>query len=256
MNFQLTLLLIALAVTATAQDRSTFGQVYGKTVPHTQQLKDGAVAYNAGDAVDVPQGVDKPYMFLVTSHQWQTESGPRGEMSRKLKAWLETDKRLIKYRKESHFDWFYDNDPQFYGARTLANGQASSLRARVGDNFPILVLEDRDGQAAFKMSALSFPENAGELADWITNSLKAKAKAPPTFKGQTEATPIITEGVEQCGPDGCPPQPSPDSDFDDSEIVEDTPRPMQTPLLGYALLAVLGAGALGILAGATQVKVN
>lgn len=221
-------------------------------VNRLDELKDGHDNYNHGEVADMPQGADRLYMTLVTSDDYQTDRGPRGEAQRKLISWFENDKRLIKYRTSTNWNWYTQSDPHFTGARTLANGQSSSLRARLGEAFPLLVIENSSGEAYFKMSGLSLPSNAGELADWITSSVKAKSSPPPRFAGQTEATPIVTEGAEQCPPDGCPqPNVSPVHPIDNSEVIDDTPRPI-TGTAGAAafvlILCAVVAGCLVVLA--------
>lgn len=225
-----------------------------KAVSKKDELMDGSHdgRYNSGDVADMPSGSDKLYMTLVTSDDWQTDPGPRGQAQRKLKSWLENDKRLISYKGSSNWNWYTQSDPHFTGARTLADGKASSLRARFGEAYPILAVENSSGEALFKMSAMSLPANGGELADWITSSLKAKSAPAPVFSGQSEATPVVTEGViGQCGPDGCPPVNVPSVPNDSSEVIDDTAKPFSGG--GYGGLAVLGfcgvaAAGLGVVA--------
>ncbi len=235
-----------------AQQRPNLGAIPPSAL---DSLKDGHVGYNSGFITDMPQGTDKLYMTLVTSDDWYTDKNARGEAQRKLKAWLENDPRLIRYRKDSHFNWYTASDPLFTGARTLANGEASSLKKRLGEAYPILAIEKSSGEALFKMSALSLAGSSGELADWITSSLKAKSEGPPKFVRQSEATPVLTEGIEQCpSPDNCPyPNNTPPSDS--SDVLPDSPKPLvgdffaSIVVLGLCSLiavCVIGAAAVGV----------
>ena len=219
-------------------------------VPKLDEKKDGHIGYNAGDMADMP--ADKLYMTLVMSDDWATDTGPRGVAQRKLKAWMENDKRLIAYRQASNFNFYTASNPLYTGARTLANGQASSLRARLGEAYPILDISKSDGESKFKMSAMSLPGTAGELGDWITSSIKANSPALPAFEGQSLATPIVTENPEQCPPDVCPTPNYPTPPSDTSEVIDDTPRPvlggdnLALVVLGGSLLAAGGLTAAGI----------
>lgn len=256
-------------------------------------LKDGAGdRYNSGDVADMPTGTNKLYMTLVTSDDWQSDNSPRGKAQQTLVAWLQNDPRLKKYREQSNWNWYTETDPHFHGPRTLDNGQASSLKARLGEAFPILAIENPDGGTLFKMSALSLPGSAGELADWITAALKKQAVTsgipgltmPPDFRGKTQATPIRTEGGlhhggnppnaphygsddtlqegegvappsgdrTQCGPDGCPFVKP--APHDDSDVIDDTTPDDPGQVLAYLLVTAGAIGAGGILAGASRIK--
>lgn len=145
--------------------------------PFTRTV-DGHSAYNVGMAIDVPAGVNKPYLTVCVSDDWRNDPRQTAVVS-----WFETNARLRELRSKTHFNLYVGSDPNFQ----------SSLRGAVGDAFPIVVLQRGGvpnvppiGHVDTKCSAKSMPASADDLADLIWNGMRA-AYAPPQFTGESPA---------------------------------------------------------------------